>query len=340
MTASTRIVRCLRFLRSSARVALAGVLGGASLLALSACTTNPATGKQSLTFLSWEQEAQMGAEAAPQFTAEFGGAVESARANAYIERVGRELLKGIESGVPGNLEWEFTLLDSDVINAFALPGGKVFMSRGLAEKLNSEAQLAGVLGHEIGHVTARHGNQRISKQIGFNAIMTGLAVGVGVADEDSSVRKYGQYAVPALAVGGNVVLLKYGRDEESEADMLGVRYMTRAGYNPMGQVQVMEVLKAASGGGSAGPEWLSTHPAPQTRIDRLKKIIREEYAFTQNNEEYGDFRARYEREFLRTLGSLDPARPGPHENVPSLLASFDGSAGGSWCALCNGEVGR
>ncbi len=291
------------------------------------CTTNPATGKRSLTFLSWDQEIQMGAEAAPQFTAEFGGQVGSQVANRYVDGIGRRLLGGIEDGVP-DLEWEFTLLDSDVINAFALPGGKVFMSRGLAEKLDTEAQLAGVLGHEIGHVTARHGNQRISKQLGMNIALGALAIGVGVADEDSAVRKYGQYAVPAIAVGGNVVMLKYGRDEESEADMLGVRYMTRAGYNPIGQVQVMEVLAAAS----AGPrqiEWLSTHPAPETRIKRLHEIIRDDYGFTQNSPDYREYPNRYRNQFLSELSEM------PRPEGEALLASLGPTS--SWCGHCAEE---
>ncbi len=305
------------------RRSIAAVLSVA-LLSIVGCSTNPATGKRSLTLLSWEQEIQMGAEAAPQFTAEYGGSVASASANRYVDRVGRRLLGGVEEGVP-ELEWEFTLLDSDVINAFALPGGKVFMSRGLAQKLTSEAQLAGVLGHEIGHVTARHGNQRISKQLGFNIALGALAIGVGVADEDSAVREYGQYAVPAMAVGGNVVMLKYGRDEESEADMLGVRYMTRAGYNPLGQVQVMEVLAEAS----SGPrpiEWLSTHPNPETRIERLHEIIREEYAFTQNSPDYREYPERYRSEFLSSLSLM------PGSAVNTVLASLGESS--EWCGHC------
>ncbi len=298
---------------------------------LGACSTNPATGARSFTLLSWEQEKQLGAEAAAQFTQEYGGEVENPIVNAYVDRIGAALLEGIEEGVPDDLEWEFTLLDSDVINAFALPGGKVFVSRGLAQRLDDEAELAGVIGHEIGHVTARHSNQRISKQLGFNLVLAGAALAVGVADEDSDLRKYGQYAVPALTIGGNVVLLKYGRDEESEADMLGVRYMTRAKYDPMGQVDVMKVLKAASGPQTT-PEWLSTHPAPRTRIDRLRRLIREQYAYTQNNPEYKRYRTRYQREFLNRFR----ARRESHEtrNSPAL-ALLDHPE--SWCALCADE---
>ncbi len=301
---------------------------------LGACSTNPATGARSFTLLSWEQEKALGAQAAAQFTQEYGGEVDNPLANAYIDRIGARLLEGIEEGVPDDLEWEFTLLDSDVINAFALPGGKVFISRGLAQKLEDEAQLAGVIGHEIGHVTARHGNQRISKQLGFNLVLAGAALAVGVADEDSDLRKYGQYAVPALAIGGNIVLLKYGRDEESEADMLGVRYMTRARYDPMGQVDVMRVLKAASGPQTT-PEWLSTHPAPDTRIERLRRLIRNEYAYTLNNREYKRYRARYQRQFLSQFRAQhnDPGTA----DEPALAALNQPH---TWCALCDDDPNR
>jgi predicted Zn-dependent protease len=272
------------------------------------CTTNPATGGRSLTLLSWDEEKAMGAEAAPAFTDEFGGPVSDETVQQYVDGVGQRLVAQIEEGVP-DLEWEFTLLDSDVINAFALPGGKVFITRGLAQEFTSEAQLAGVLGHEIGHVTARHANQRISKQMGMNLILGGLAVGVGIADEDSDVRRYGQYAVPALAIGGNIVMLKYGRNEESQADELGVRYMARAGYHPAAQREVMQILAGAAGS-SAGrpPEWLSTHPFPETRIEQLTGLINERYPNADTNPAFARGEQDYQRNMLARLRSLPPAR--------------------------------
>ncbi len=300
-----------------------------------ACSTNPATGNRSLTLLSWEQEKAMGAEAAPQFTAEFGGPVESPQIQSYVDQVGRRLLAQIESDVPA-LDWEFTLLDSDVINAFALPGGKVFMTRGLASKLTNEAELAGVLGHEIGHVTARHGNQRMSKQIGFNILLGAAAVGVGIADDDSDVRKYGQYAVPAMAVGGNVVLLKYGRDEESQADALGMRYMARAGYNPSGQRQVMRVLASMdSGSGARPPEWLSTHPFPESRIERIDQILAEQYPDADTNPAYTDGEQAYKTSMLDPLKALPPAK---HTAAMLTPAERDSIAAGMLGSVCDGTV--
>ena len=285
-----------------AGLAMVGVL----MLAPVGCTTNPATGERAFTLYSWEEEKRMGAEAAAGLAAEFGGEVEAAIPSEYVEEVGMKLTQGVEDGVP-DLEWEFTLLNTDVINAFALPGGKIFFTRGLAERLSDEAEMAGVLGHEIGHVTARHGNQRISKQIGFNAVLVGAAVAVGVSDSDSEVRKYGQVAIPGLAVGGNLVMLKYGRDDESEADMLGMRYMERAGYDPSGQLRVMEVLEAASSGSSRPIEWLATHPFPETRIDRINAILREQYPQAGNPDVYAINSAEYQRRMLTPLSRLAPA---------------------------------
>lgn len=308
---------------------LTATLSFLGLALATGCSVNPATGARSLTLLTWEREVAMGAEAAPGMTAEFGGETPDAEAQAYVDEVGQKLIGGIEEGVP-ELPWTFTLLDSSVINAFALPGGQVYLSRGLADKFTSEAEMAGVIGHEIGHVTARHGNQRISKQIGFNVGMVAAAIVVGAADEDSDIRRYGQIGVPALAIGGNVVLLKYGRDEELEADMLGMRYMARAGYNPIGQRLVMETLQKASGN-SSQPEWLSTHPASDTRIQRIDRLLATEYANTQNSSEYVMNKDAYETRMLARLARLSPPK---HGSAP--VSMLDTSA--LWCAHCQAEL--
>jgi len=299
---------------------------------LAGCSTNPATGKRILTLHDWEWERRVGAEAAPQFTDQFGGEVPSPQLQSYVNGIGMRMTEVVEEGVP-TLEWEFTLLNTDVINAFALPGGKVFFTRGLAEKLTNEAQMAGILGHEIGHVTARHGNQRVSSQTLFNVGLAGAAVAVGVADPDSDFRQYGQLAVPALAIGGNIVLLSYGRQEELEADKLGMRYMSRVGYDPVGQRQVMQILAEASGP-SQTPEFLSTHPYPESRIEQIDKLLATTYAHTQNDPDYGLYAGRYEQQFLRVIDDLPPA-PEPEQG----RAPGDGEAVALgnpvlWCAHC------
>lgn len=309
-----------------AGILLLGVSAFALLAPLGGCQTNAATGKRSLMLMTREQEAQLGAEAAPQFTAEYGGKVENAELTSYVNEIGQKMAKQTESYFP-TIAWEFTLLNSPVVNAFALPGGKVFFSRGLAEKLNNEAEMAGVMGHEIGHVTAQHGNQRISEQQIFNVGLAIGAVAVGVADENSALRKYGQYGIPALAIGGNVVLLKYGRNQELEADRLGMRYMTKVGYDPKGQLQVMQLLQELSKG-STTPTILSTHPDPDARVAQIEQLLKTEYASTQGNKEYQLYPERYQKDFLSVIKKLPP----PPE--PKQSGMLDLKHPETWCLVC------
>lgn len=309
-----------------AGLVLMGAVGAGVFLPAAGCQTNAATGKSSLMLLSREEEAQLGAEAAPQFTAEFGGKVESAELSSYVNEIGQKMAQHTESYFP-TIEWEFTLLNSPVVNAFALPGGKVFFSRGLAEKLNNEAEMAGVLGHEIGHVTAQHGNQRISQQQIFNVGLAIGAVAVGVSDPDSKFHQIGQYGIPALAIGGNVVLLKYGRDQELEADRLGMRYMTKVGYDPKGQLQVMQLLQELSKGSST-PAILSTHPDPAARVQQIENLLGSEYASTQNNKDYQLYPERYQKNFLSVIKKLPPPP------APKQTGMLDLNHPESWCLTC------
>ncbi|MEO1235610.1 MAG: M48 family metallopeptidase [Planctomycetota bacterium] len=258
-------LRFRRFTRHLAALIVAIGLTGP----LTGCVTNEATGRTALNLISEEREIALGTEAEPQFIAENGGLIESQRLRDYVSELGHELAAVSERP---HLPWSFNVLDSQQINAFALPGGKVFISRGLIERMTNEAQLAGVLGHEIGHVTAQHINARMSQAMIVQGIAIGTSVAGEIADEDL-LRVLGVGA----SVGGGVYLLKFNRDQESESDVLGVRYMTALGYNPYGQVQVMQVLKEASGNGGGMPEFLATHPLPQTRIDRLNRHIAERY---------------------------------------------------------------
>lgn len=301
------------------------------LLALptTGCSVNPATGKRSFTLMSWEKEKALGLAAAPEMTEAFGGAVPDASIGDYASEVGAKLVTGIEQGVP-DLDWEFTVLNSPVINAFALPGGKVFISRGLAEKLDNEAEFAGVLGHEIGHVTARHSNQQMSAQLGINFAIGAVAAGVGLTNADSEVRKYGQLGLPAVAVGSNLFLLRFGRSEELEADMLGMRYMSRAGFDPRGQLEVMQVL-ADEAGGARQPEWLSTHPLPESRIEAIQDLLATEYANTQNNSAFKTNKARYQSRMLDRLMNLPPAPEPTQDEQAQANAFIDASL---YCTHC------
>ncbi|HBS29868.1 MAG TPA: peptidase M48 Ste24p [Phycisphaerales bacterium] len=303
------------------------IVGGAVLAwagaLLAGCTTNKATGRSQFDVLSRQDEIALGEQAMPELVDGYGGAVSDPALGAYVRRVGMSIVEQTE-GDYRSLPWEFTLLNSDVINAFALPGGKVFVSRALAEKFTNEAQLAGVLGHEVGHVTAEHADQGVARQIGLSALAIGLGVAAG-SDEGM------QLAVGAVVSGAGVYALSFDRDQEIEADKLGMRYMTGAGYNPKGMLQLMQVLQRASQGGGRQPEWLSTHPLPETRIriieDRLKK---EKYAAAPpgavTSGDDGFFQSRFQREFLEPLDRLPPAT--------SRQSRLDLSRPELWCALC------
>lgn len=272
---------------------------------LTGCKVNEATGRNQLLLLDWEDELRLGAEAAPEFLDQSGGEVPDEKILAYVRELGYRLAAESEMA---DIEWEFHVLDSSVINAFALPGGKVFISRGLMAKMTNEAQLAGVIGHEIGHVTARHGNERMSQAV---VVQAGV-IAAGVAGAVSDDEWMGLLGV-GTAVGGQLYLLKYSRSNETEADWLGVRYMTRNGYNPYGQVQVMEILREA-GGGSGTPEWLSTHPAPDTRIADLEKLIADEYPEAAQPGVYVFNEQVFQQKVLDRLAQLPPPNH-PGENA-------------------------
>ncbi len=320
------------------RSVVAGVLGVMMGAGSGGCSTNPATGRSQLNLLSRQQEIQMGTEAQSQLTTEYGGEVKDQQLRAYVERVGMSMVPYTEADY-ADLPWEFTLLDSDVINAFALPGGKVFVSRGLAQKMTNEAQLAAVLGHEIGHVTARHANDRISRQLVLAGVVAGAAVAAGQSDDDLL-----RVGVPVLVgAAGTGFALSFDRGQETESDKLGMRYMTRAGYDPRGMLQLMEILEAESGAPSQ-PEWLSTHPLPSTRIREIEGLLTEgRYSEMVASPEYGLYQERFEREFLSRMNRLSDAgmflNDVPEgEVVPILWGGFAGGCGG--CSSCGEEHGH
>ena len=237
-------------------------LGGALLAVLGGvvgCAVNPATGKKELSFVSRSQEIEMGRQGDREILAEFGTYDDSTLA-ALVDRVGRRL--AAVSEMP-NLDWHFRLLNSPVVNAFALPGGYIYVTRGIVAAVESEAQLAGIIGHEIGHVTARHTAQRVTQgtlaQLGLG-IGTILVPGLG---------RYGQEASTGLAL----LLLKYGRDDETQADDLGIRYAVKAGYDPREIPATYETLKRLGAKSPyALPGYLSTHPDPGDRFDRTTSL--------------------------------------------------------------------
>ncbi|MDK7674715.1 M48 family metalloprotease [Weeksella virosa] len=222
---------------------------------------NEITGEKQYISLSKEDEIALGINFAPQMAKEFGGLSTNKEMQNLVQQVGNRLVKNTDAARTSYSFHFYVLADSQTVNAFALPGGPIFITEGLFRRLKNEDQLGGVLGHEIGHVIARHSAEQISKQ----ALTQGLVGAAGVASGDVNTAQYAQFIA-------NMVNLKYGRSDELEADDLGVRFMIQAGYNPEALIGVMDILEDASGR-VAVPEWQSSHPSPSNRRIKIKEAI-------------------------------------------------------------------
>jgi predicted Zn-dependent protease len=224
--------------------------------------------------LSAEQEIALGIQSAPQMVQQMGARVippdRDPRA-ALVQQVGQKLVQsGPAAKSPYAQNFQFHLLDDELVNAFALPGGQIFITTTLFDQLDNEAQLAGVLGHEIGHVIHRHGAEHMAKgQLGQSIVG---AVAVGASGEDGA----GRFAGVAAAMANQMLQLSYSREAESESDSTGIDYMVKAGYNPRAMVGVMKILQKASGG-RGGVEWTQSHPLPENRIQEIAAIIEKNY---------------------------------------------------------------
>ena len=219
------------------------------------CATNPATGGRMLSLVSEGQEIRMGQEGAAAVESSIGLYPDD-DLQSYVDSIGQAMAAASER--PG-LPWRFRIVEQPVVNAFALPGGFIYVARGIMTHFNSEAELASVLGHEIGHVTARHSVEQFSR-----AQLAGIGLIAGAVFAPEAVSQIGG----ALNTSLGLLFLKYGRDDESQSDLLGHRYMTRLGYDPLGAVTMFEILarQRTSAGGSSIPEWASTHPDPGNRL--------------------------------------------------------------------------
>ena len=227
---------------------------------LVACTNAPVTDRSQFIIVSPQQAAQSGAQAYQQIRAQKRISRDS-RANQIVHEVGRRIAAVADD--PG-YRWEFTVFDDPTPNAFALPGGKIGVHTGLFKVAQTEAQLAAVIAHEMGHVIARHPSERLSRQI---AVQGGLAL-AGAAS--GTAAQYGEVLAQAATLG---LVLPFSRQQESEADRIGLIYMARAGYDPRAAIEVWRNFHAY--GGARPPEFLSTHPAPGSRIQRLESYMPE-----------------------------------------------------------------
>jgi predicted Zn-dependent protease len=231
------------------------------ILLLSSCARNPVTGKKEVSLMSESQEIAMGKQADPEIVAQYG-LYDNKSLQEFITAQGKEM--GSISHRP-NLAYEFKILDSPVVNAFALPGGYIYFTRGIMGHFNNEAEFMGVLGHEIGHVTARHANDMMRKQL-FTQL---LFIGGLVVSED--FRRFADVAQQGMGL----LFLKFSRGNEEESDKLGVDYSTKVGYNAHEMAGFFKTLKSLSGDEGSIPTFMSTHPDPGDRFNRVGKLATE-----------------------------------------------------------------
>jgi predicted Zn-dependent protease len=318
---------------------LLGLLVATMALAPAACTPvrNPATGQVQYTSLTPEQEKQLGRQEHPKALAEFGGQYADPKLQAYVERVGNRVKNASElKGEP----FTFTVLDSDIVNAFALPGGYVYITRGLLALANDEAEVAGVLGHEVGHVTARHTAQRYDKaqqgQLGAVAAQIGGMILGGYLGGAEGARMGGQLGGQAGSLGAQAYVQGYSREQEFEADQLGVRYLGGAGYDPGAMASFLRALNAndalqqreAGRGGeeeSALAGWFRSHPRTPERIERAAQAV---------SAELPQARATDRQPFLAAIDGMiygdDPAQGfvrGRSFQHPGLRIAFEAPTG-------------
>jgi predicted Zn-dependent protease len=282
----------MKTVKSNITIVLLTCLAAAQL---AGCAKNPATGASTFTGgLSEAREIKIGAENHPKIIKEFGGEYGSPELRRYVDSIGQLLARTSERP---NLKWRFTLLNSDIINAFATPGGYVYITRGLMALADDEAQLAGVLAHEIGHITALHHARRYGQSLLANiGVVAAAAVG-------------GRPAAEMGQLGAVSLLQSYSRDNEYESDQLGIRYLVRAGYDPRAMAGFLAKLRAHSRLNAErrgeSPDsvdqfnYLATHPAAAARVDRAKRLAqkasvrnpmtaRDIYLSKLNGMRYGD----------------------------------------------------
>ena len=239
-------------------------------VALSGCTVNPATGQRTFTgLMTPDEEIRIGRTQHPQILKEFGGRYETGTLGKYVDSIGQLLASTVERR---DLKYTFTVLNSEIVNAFALPGGYVYITRGLLALAGSEAELAAVLAHELGHITALHHAQRQGQGLLANILLQGLGIAAG-----------GQVANAGSLVA-QAVLRGYSREHERESDDLGIRYMARVGYDPVAMARFLRRMRAESRlqaklrGESPDKidqfNYLATHPAPVERVERAEAAAR------------------------------------------------------------------
>ncbi|RKY04227.1 MAG: hypothetical protein DRP66_12005 [Planctomycetota bacterium] len=248
---------------------------------LAGCATNPVTGQNQLMLISPQQELELGRQYSPEVQKQLGGPISNPQIQSYVAGVGAKIAR---AGHMPDLEFHYTAVNDKSINAMALPGGHIFITRGMLQNIRTEAQLAAILAHETVHVTARHSADAMSKQIGMSILLSAV-----------TSKKTSQTLVSVAELGAQILSLKYSRTAEYEADTFGLDYMAKAGYNPSAMVELMEILESQN---SARPiEFFSTHPNPASR----KEKIRQHIASMTPSDELATGQADYKKNVLEKL---------------------------------------
>ncbi len=248
-----------------ALIAIAGYYFG------TARVPNDVTGEVQRVAMTPSQEIALGLQAVPEMEQQYGGQLADPQAQALVDQVGNSIVQRSQAGNTA-YQFDFHLLaDPQTVNAFALPGGQVFMTAALYQALETEGQLAGVLAHEIGHVVARHAAEQIAKSQLVEGISGAAAVAAYDPNNPSSIE-----AARMAQLVGQMVTLKYSRADELQSDQLSVRFMADAGYDPRTMIRVMQILEATSTG-QAPPEFFSSHPNPENRIQQIQAAIDAEF---------------------------------------------------------------
>jgi len=268
------------------------------VLLLVACSTNPATGRRELNLVSEGQEIAIGQQSHPAILKEFGVYDEKPELNRLVDRVGKRIAS--QSQRP-NLPWTFTVLDTPMVNAMALPGGYIYVTRGMLERINSEDELAGVLGHEIAHVTARHAAQQISRA---QLAQFGLVLGSVLAGPRAA-QQYGQFA----ELGLNLLFQRYSRGQESQADLLGTGYMAQARFNPIGAERMLMTLQRLDKNPGGGIDrYFQSHPDPAKRVRDVHAKVAEITGMTSS----GAFEPPNRDGYLRLVDGIITANSTEH----------------------------
>ncbi len=257
------------------------------------CAVNPITGEEEFMLISEDQDIEIGKQYSPEVEKQLGGRIADDTLQSYIDSVGQKIAR-----ICHRSQWKyhFIAIDHKMINAMAMPGGYVFITRGMLQKMTTEAQLAALLSHEMVHIVARHSSAAMSRQTGISMVIAGVGASGAMPESGEALR--------AVQLASQLIGLKYSRDQERQADLAGMDYAVRAGYNPNGAVELMQMLEAQDEFRPA--DFLSSHPSPENRILYLTTRAQTRYPNVKNLRVAKD---DYQKNVLDRLEYYEKNRP-------------------------------